>query len=394
MSYMTEERRMIQQTARDFAMNEVLPVANKLDPEQGDIPMELRDKMAQMGYFGIVIPEEYGGLGLGAFEYVLITEELARAWMSVASIIARGNGLGGGFTAEQRKRISAEDGARRIPRRRGAVGAGRRLRSGQRLVQGDARRRRLGPQRHQDLVHVCRRRRFHLGARAHQAAVRSAPPSRRHQPVPRAQGARQVSAGSDRLADSQDRLLRLEDLGAALRQLPPAGRRAAGPRARRSAARARHSTAPVERPRSRAGPYRGARDWPCAWRAGRFARVCAEARRIRASDRRFPGDSIQARRDGDARSKRRASSPTSSPIEIDTQRRCDKEASMAKLFASEMAERVTSEALQIHGGYGYTKDFPLERYWRDARLTKIFEGTSEIQMRIISDRLLPKDAEQ
>jgi alkylation response protein AidB-like acyl-CoA dehydrogenase len=64
------------------------------------------------------------------------------------------------------------------------------------------------------------------------------------------------------------------------------------------------------------------------------------------------------------------------------------EASMAKLFASEMAERVTSEALQIHGGYGYTKDFPLERYWRDARLTKIFEGTSEIQMRIISDKLL------
>ena len=63
---------------------------------------------------------------------------------------------------------------------------------------------------------------------------------------------------------------------------------------------------------------------------------------------------------------------------------------MAKLFASEMAERVTSQALQIHGGYGYTKDFPLERYWRDARLTKIFEGTSEIQLRIISDRLLPK----
>jgi alkylation response protein AidB-like acyl-CoA dehydrogenase len=63
---------------------------------------------------------------------------------------------------------------------------------------------------------------------------------------------------------------------------------------------------------------------------------------------------------------------------------------MAKLFASEMSERVTSQALQIHGGYGYTKDFPLERYWRDARLTKIFEGTSEIQLRIISDRLIPR----
>jgi len=53
-----------------------------------------------------------------------------------------------------------------------------------------------------------------------------------------------------------------------------------------------------------------------------------------------------------------------------------------------MSERVTSEGLQIHGGAGYTKLYPAERYWRDARLTKIFEGTSEIQLRIISDKLL------
>lgn len=74
--------------------------------------------------------------------------------------------------------------------------------------------------------------------------------------------------------------------------------------------------------------------------------------------------------------------------EFDCGRHREAEASMAKLVASEMAERVTSEAIQIHGGYGYTTDLPLERYWRDARLTKIFEGTSEIQQRIIADRLL------
>ena len=62
---------------------------------------------------------------------------------------------------------------------------------------------------------------------------------------------------------------------------------------------------------------------------------------------------------------------------------------MVKYLASEMSERVTSEALQIHGGAGYTTDFPIERYWRDARLTKIFEGTSEIMLRLISDSLLP-----
>ena len=71
--YMTEERRMIQETAREFAMNEVLPVANELDPVQGDIPMALRKKLADMGYFGMLVSEDLGGLGLGAFEALMRT---------------------------------------------------------------------------------------------------------------------------------------------------------------------------------------------------------------------------------------------------------------------------------------------------------------------------------
>ena len=105
-AYHTDERLAIRSVARDFAMNEVLPIANELDPIQGEMPMDLRNKMGEMGFFGVLIPEEYGGLGLGLIEYTLITEELARAWMSVASIIARGNGLGGGFSKEQRERSS------------------------------------------------------------------------------------------------------------------------------------------------------------------------------------------------------------------------------------------------------------------------------------------------
>ncbi len=141
MGYMTDERRMIQETARAFAMKEVLPVANRLDPEKGDIPRELIQKLADMGYFGIVIPEEHGGMGLGVFEYCLITEDLARAWMSVASIIARGNGLsaGRGMTDAQRKVF--------LPRQE--------------------RRRRLGDQRQQILVHVCGRCRLHHAGRTH-----------------------------------------------------------------------------------------------------------------------------------------------------------------------------------------------------------------------------------
>lgn len=66
---------------------------------------------------------------------------------------------------------------------------------------------------------------------------------------------------------------------------------------------------------------------------------------------------------------------------------CLKEASMAKLFASEMAEEVCSDAIQIHGGYGYLNDFPVERIYRDARVCKIYEGTSDIQRLVISRQI-------
>ncbi len=71
----------------------------------------------------------------------------------------------------------------------------------------------------------------------------------------------------------------------------------------------------------------------------------------------------------------------------DAGRPCLKEAAMAKLFASEMAERVCSDAIQIHGGYGYVADFPVERIWRDVRVCQIYEGTSDIQ-RVLIGRAL------
>ena len=66
---------------------------------------------------------------------------------------------------------------------------------------------------------------------------------------------------------------------------------------------------------------------------------------------------------------------------------CIREASMAKLYASEMAERVCSDAIQIHGGYGYVTDFPVERLWRDVRVTQIYEGASDIQRMVIGRTL-------
>jgi butyryl-CoA dehydrogenase len=72
----------------------------------------------------------------------------------------------------------------------------------------------------------------------------------------------------------------------------------------------------------------------------------------------------------------------------DTGARFSMDAAIAKLFASEMATRVTHKAIQIHGGYGYSREYPVERAYRDARITEIYEGTSEIQRLVISSWVL------
>jgi acyl-CoA dehydrogenase len=73
---------------------------------------------------------------------------------------------------------------------------------------------------------------------------------------------------------------------------------------------------------------------------------------------------------------------------IDEGKKAIKEASMAKLFATEVYNRVADKAVQIHGGIGYIAEYPVERFYRDARITKIYEGTSEIQKMVIARNLL------
>src|SRR5882757_5709895 len=108
--YLTSERIQMRDMARRFTQEEVMPIANRLDPVKGDIPRELIAKMGELGFFGILIPEEYGGLGLGAFEYCLVAEELSHGWMSVASLLARGNEfyrLVPGSENQRREKIAA-----------------------------------------------------------------------------------------------------------------------------------------------------------------------------------------------------------------------------------------------------------------------------------------------
>ena len=83
----TEQRLALQAEARAFARDVVLPIADELDRKKGEMPRSLIDEMGARGWFGITIPAESGGLGLGVFEYCLVSEELARAWLSVGSIL-------------------------------------------------------------------------------------------------------------------------------------------------------------------------------------------------------------------------------------------------------------------------------------------------------------------
>jgi alkylation response protein AidB-like acyl-CoA dehydrogenase len=381
MSYMTEERRMIQDAARKFAMEEVLPVANKLDPEKGEIPMSLRDRMAEMGYFGIMIPEEYGGLGLGCFEYCLVAEELARAWMSVGSIIARGN-------MQPIKGASDAIWKQILPR----------------MAQGQY----LGavalsePNAGSDVANItCRARKegdewvitgnkywctFADGADFLMVFARTSEPSeprRRHEgiscfvvnkkrgelpagvqghPIPKIgyHGWRTFELAFDNCRVPAHALVGPEGKGFYI--------------ATHGLERARAHTAARS-----IGLARGALEDATAYALERqqFGRPIADFQAIRFKLATMATE-IEAAR----------ALMYQVCTAIDTGERCDKEASMVKLFASEMAERVTSEAMQILGGAGYTTLYAVERYWRDARLTKIFEGTSEIQQRIISDHLL------
>lgn len=388
MNYMTEERQLIKQSARNFTDKEVLPVAKELDAVQGDIPMSLRQKLADMGYFGIMIPEQYGGLGLGCFEYCLVAEELARGWMSVASLIARGNGMVGvrDMSEEQKKET--------LPR----VASGDYL-CAIALSEPDA---------GSDIANVsCRAVRdgddwiitgskywctFADGANYLLVMARTDPnidPKKKHRGLSFFKIEKPVGVLPEGVKGSP--IPKIGYFGWKTWELYFDGLRVPGDALVGKEGNAFYAVS-ADLVTARAHT---------AARAIGLAQAALEDASAYAQQREQFGRSI-----ADFQVTRFKLAKMATEIEaarqlnyhvcaqVDSGERCDKEAGMSKYFASEMAERVTSEALQILGGAGYTKLHSVERYWRDARLTKIFEGTSEIQLRIISDHLLGKSAFQ
>ena len=382
--YLTEDRVMMRDLAREFTRKEVTPVANKLDPEHGQIPRELIDKMGELGFFGILIPSEYGGLGLGVFEYCLVAEELARGWMSVASIIARGNGFYRSIpgNAEERKaKIAA-------------------MAKGQYLGAAAL----SEPQTGSDLSSVaCRARRegnewvitgnkywctFADGADFISVLCRIDDPSAPAGRAGTVSVAVEKPKGQLPKGVTGAPIPKIGYFGWKTWELRFDGVRApVQPAAEQSRGRAFQATAAglgVARAHTAArsiGLAQAALDHAIGYAKERvqFGRPISDFQAIRFKIASMATEIEAARQ-----------LMYYTCAEIDAGRPARAETSMVKYFASEMSERVTSEALQILGGAGYTTLHPVERFWRDARLTKIFEGTSEIQQRIISDVLLGK----
>ena len=390
--YMTDERRELQATARRFAMEEVLPVANELDPKEQDIPGNLLARLGEMGYCGITIPAEYGGMGKGVFEYALIAEELSRAWMSVASIIARAQGIGTQVGDPERRAELMRKSAR--GQWIGAValsepGAGSDLASVKCRAERDGdefvitgQKRWCGNALGSDFIMLLARtgdpapgehRAKGLARFLIEKKRGEFPPGLTGKPIPKI-GYHGITSYA------------LEFDGLRL----PAGNLLGQPSARevrKGAGKAFNATMHA---------LAVARVHTAA-RAIGLARGSLEDTLVYAQERvqfEKPIASFQAIRFklADMATEIEAARALTYKVaqQIDDGHPAEKEAAMVKLFATEMAERVTSAGLQIHGGNGYTTERAIQRYWRDARLTTIFEGTSEIQRKIISDQLLRK----
>jgi alkylation response protein AidB-like acyl-CoA dehydrogenase len=382
--YDSPERQKLLADVRAFAMDEVLPVANRLDARHEDIPASLLDRMGELGLFGILIPEDEGGLGLGVLDYCLVSEELARAWLSVGSILARGNGTGcDSADPDERRRLRRASAA---GQRIGAIAfsepeAGSDLanvscaavRDGEEWVLTGTKRW-VGHARSADFLHLL---------------ARTRPPREGRGP---SDGLElflvEKERGTFPAGVSGEPIDKIGYFGLTTWQLELDGLRLP--------ADALQDTGEEE-----GQGFKHSLGWLNVARAQTAARAVGLARGALEDALTYVQQRVQFGQPiGDQQVIRHRLADMSAEVAaarqlyqhaawlVDSGAPANIETSQAKLFASEMAERVTSSALQVFGGNGYTTDYAVERYWRDARLTKIFEGTSEIQRRIIGDGLL------
>ena len=389
----TPERLALQAGARRFALEQVKPVADEYDPQKKQMPRSLIEAMGAQGYFGIMVDAEYGGLGCGVFEYTMISEELARAWMSVASIIARAQGLGTDVGDEQRRTallrrsaagewigaagFSEPDAGSDLAN----VSTRAELDGDTYVVTGD--KRWIGNAKAADFIQLlCRTEDPAPGEKRAAGLATLIVEKERDEFPPGLTGTVIDKIGYHGFVTWE---LHFDGV-----RVPAANRAGVDPAGDSGAAGGTQA-------------FRDTQKWlniarvHTAARAVGLARAAVEDCTLYLQEREQFGHPI-----GDFQALRFMLASMAAKVEqsrafyrqvadlLDRGEPCARESAMVKLMATEMAVEVTSDAMQLHGGNGYTTERQVERYWRDARLTTIFEGTSQIQQKIIADSLLPR----
>ncbi len=377
----SETRNQMTNLVREFVRRDVEPVASHYENE--DIyPQDLVDKMAEMGLFGIMIPEEYGGLGLDYTTFALIFEELSKGWMSLTGPIGTHHILAyviSTYGTEEMKH-------RFLPKMAEGV-----IRGGLALTEprGGSDMQNLETSAVKDgEEYVINGNKMFIsnGANGNAFAVlartdKTAEPPHRgiscfvvEKPAAGFSVAQKLDKLGYRGIDTTELVfdnvrVPTENLvggveGQGFRQVMSGlegGRINVAARAVGVATAAFDAAIKYAQQRESFGQ-------PIAQHQAIQLKLAEMATEIEAA-RLLTYEAARKKDSGE---------------------RVDLEAGMAKLFASEMCGRVTMEAMRIHGGYGYIKDYPLERYYRDAPLMIIGEGTNEIQKLVIARRLLQK----
>lgn len=370
---LTEEQRAIRDLARDFAKNEIAPVAAKLD-ETGEFPVDNVKKMGELGLMGIEVPPEYGGGGLDCVSYVLAMEEISRADAAHGTIMSVNNslvcfGLKTFGNEEQKKKFL-------VPLASGKkLGAYSLTEPQSGSDAGNMRTRAV--QQGNDYVIDGRKSWVSSGPYADYIILfASTNPELKHRGTA-------CFVVDTKLSGFQ--LGKIE---------PKLGIRASAT----CECTYENYHLPVSHRIGKEGEgFKIAMSVLDAGRIGiaaqalGIAEAAYEASVAYAKERSAFGQRISEFQaiqfmlaDMALRIEAARLLIYKAALKKDKHERFTSEASMAKLFASETAMWVSTKAIQIHGGIGYSKELPVERYFRDAKITEIYEGTSEIQRLVIS----------
>jgi alkylation response protein AidB-like acyl-CoA dehydrogenase len=374
---LSDEHKMIRDAARDFAQNEVVPVAAEFD-ESGEFPHKTIQKMGEMGFMGIEMPEEYGGAGMDTLAYVLALEEISKADASHGVIMSVNNslychGILKFGTEELKKKFitpiasGKAIGAYSLTEPQSGSDAGtmksRATRDGDHYVlNGRKSWVTSGPVADYYVVFMMTDPEKQQKGVSAFLVEANTPGLTRGKKEPKL-GIRASATSELNFEDCRvpaENLLGKEGEGFKIAMtVLDAGRIGIATQALGIAEAAYEAAKQYSVDREAFGQ-------PIGQFQGTGFKIADMKTRIEASRLLIYNAAL-------AKTKAK-----------ETGGRYSLEASMAKLFASETAMYVTHQAVQIHGGMGYSKELPIERYFRDAKITEIYEGTSEIQRLVIS----------